>query len=166
MNLNILKLENDTFTRIAVIDYATSIIWVKRFNDVGEFELYIRASSELYDMFQGDIFITRDDTTTGMIVEKIRLTTDPENGDYLTISGRSVENIMSWRIIQRSVYSQASTTAEMIIRDQVSRQLIYSPVIINPGAIPWVSLGAAQGYTDEVTRQYTGKPLLDIVRDL
>ena len=166
MNLNILKLENDTFTRIAVIDYATSIIWVKRFNDVGEFELYIRASTELYDMFQGDIFITRDDTTTGMIVEKIRLTTDPENGDYLTISGRSVENIMSWRIIQRSVYSQASTTAEMIIRNQISRQLIYNPVIINPGAIPWVSLGAAQGYTDEVTRQYTGKPLLDIVRDL
>ena len=166
MLLNILKLENNIFTRIAIIDYATSIIWVKRFNNNGEFELYIKASEELYEFFQGDIFITRDDRDTGMIVEKIKLTTDPENGDYLTISGRSVEAIMLWRIIQRAVYSQANTTAEMIIRDQISRQLIYNPILINPGAIPWISIAAAQGYADEVTRQYTGKSLMDIVRDL
>ena len=166
MILNVLKLDNDIFTRIAVIDNATSIIWVKRFNDVGEFELYIKASAELYELMQGDIFITRDDSDTGMIVEKIQLTTDPENGDYLTISGRSVEIILSWRIMQRAVYSQADTTAEMIIRNQISRQLIYNPVIINPGAIPWISLAAAQGYTDYVTRQYTGKALLDNIRDL
>ena len=160
------KLENNTFTRAAIIDNATSVIWVKRFNAVGEFELYIKATSQLLELFQNEIFLVRDDSNVAMYAEKVRLTTDSENGDYLTISGRSAEVILSWRIVQRSVYSAASTTAETIIRDCIGRLLIYSPVIINPGAIPFLSLETAHGWEDYVTRQYTGKVLLDVVQDL
>ena len=160
------KLENNTFTRVAVIDNATSVIWVKRFNAVGEFELYIKATSELLELFQNEIFLVRDDSNVAMYVEKVRLTTDSENGNYLTISGRSAEVILSWRIVQRSVFSEASTTAEMIIRDSIRKLLIYNPVIINPGAIPFLSLETSHDWQDYVTRQYTGKVLLDVVQDL
>ena len=34
MVLYFYRLENDTFTKVAVIDNATSVIWVKRFNAV------------------------------------------------------------------------------------------------------------------------------------
>lgn len=166
MILYVWKLENDTFSRVAVIDDATSIIWIKRFNAVGEFELYIRASTKLFDLFQGDIFLTRDDSNVGMYVEKIHLTTDSENGDYLTISGRSAECILGWRIVQRAVYSGATNTAEYMIRNLIQQQLIYSPIIINPGAITWLALGENHNWPDLITRQYTGKILLDIVQDL
>ena len=160
------KLENDEFTRIAVIDYATSVIWVKRFNAVGQFEIYIKASTELYNLLDGDIFITRDESNVAMYVEKIALTTDEENGDYLTISGRSAECILSWRIVQRAVYSSNTTTAEIIIRDQITRQLIYSSIIVNPNAITWLTLGTNHQWQDLITRQYTGKILLDVVQEL
>ena len=166
MVLYLNKLENDTFIRIAVIDNATSVIWVKRFNDVGQFEIYIKASTELYSLLNGDIFITRDDSNVGMYIETIKLTTDDENGDYLTISGRSAECIMDWRIVQRAVYASDLTTAEGIIRDQISRLLIYSPVIINPNAITWLTLGENHSWQDKITRQYTGKILLDVVKEL
>ena len=166
MILYVWKLVNNIFTRISVIDNATSIIWVKRFNAVGEFELYIKASTELLDLFQGDIFLMRDDSNVGMYVEKIQLNTDSENGDYLTISGRSAEVILAWRIVQRSIYSSGTTTAESIIRDQINRLLIYSQIIINPGAIEWLTLGENHNWQDLVTRQYTGKILLDVIQEL
>ena len=166
MILYINKLENDTFNRIAVIDNATSIIWIKRFNDIGQFELYIKASPELINLFQGDIFITRDESNVGMYVEKIKLTTDAENGDYLTISGRSAECILAWKYITRRVYSSANTTAEYIIRDVINTILIESPVIIRDDAISWLSLGTNHNWDDKITRQYTGKSLYEIVMDL
>lgn len=166
MILYINKLENNVFNRIAVIDNATSIIWVKRFNDIGQFELYIKASAELLELFTGDIFITRDDSNVGMYVETIKLTTDAENGDYLTISGRSAECILNWRIVQKAIYSSESNTAEHIIRNLIQQQLIYNAIIINPNAITWLALGTNHEWDDKTTRQYTGKNLLEIVKDL
>lgn len=166
MILYVWKLENDTFTKTAVIDYATSIIWIQRFNAVGQFELYVRASEELFELFDGDIFLTRDDRSVAMYVEGVKLNTDDENGDYLTITGRSAECIMSWRIVQRAVYSSSLTTAEIIIRDLIKQLLIYDDVLINDNAITWLSLGQNHNWPDNITRQYTGKVLLDVVSEL
>lgn len=166
MTLYVWSLKNDVFERVGVIDNATSIIWVKRFNDVGEFEIYIKATTELLHMLQGDIFITRDDSNVGMYVEKIQLTTDAENGNYLTISGRSAECILGWRYVTFNTYTGAAMTAEKIIRSAIDDKLIYYPIIINPGAIPWLSLGPLNGWEDYVNRQFTGKSLLDITKDI
>ena len=164
MILYVWKLENDTFTKIKVIDNATSVIWVKRFNAVGNFELYIRASTELLELFKGDIFITRDESNVGMYVEKVQLNTDSENGDYLVITGRSAECILSWRVVMRIVYSSESTTAEYIIRNSIDKTLI-SDIIPNNN-ISWLTLGEDHEWQDYITRQYTGKNVLDIVQDL
>lgn len=39
--------DNCLFQKIAVIDYAISVIWVRRFQEEGEFEIYLPASKEL-----------------------------------------------------------------------------------------------------------------------
>lgn len=166
MILYLNKLIEDNFVKVGVIDNASSVIWVKRFNAVGQFEIYIKASTELYDLLDGDIFITRDDSNVAMYVENIKLNTDEENGDYLTISGRSAEVILAWRIVQRVVFSAASTTAESIIRTLIRAQLIYNEIIINPNAITWLTLGEDHQWQDLITRQYTGKVLLDVVQEL
>lgn len=166
MILYMIKLENNMFNRIAVIDNATSVIWVKRFNAVGQFEIYIKASPELLEKLDGDIFITRDDSNVAMYVEHIQLNTDQENGDYITISGRSAECILGWRIVIRAVYSSETTTAEYIIRNLIQQQLIYNPIIINPRAIEWLELGPDNEWDDKVTRQFTGKSLLSIVQEI
>lgn len=167
MVLYFYRLENDTFTKVAVIDNATSVIWVKRFNAVGEFEIYIKASEKLLNLLEGDIFIIRDDSNVGMYVEKVQLNTDDENGDYITISGHSAEGLLSWRVIQRAVYSSNTTTAEHIIRDLIKNKwIIYSPIINNPDGVEWIQLGTDHEWDDKVTRQFTGKNLLDVVQEL
>lgn len=95
MNLYLL---NDKLDKIALISAYTSLIWVRRYNDVGEFELYISAQTMDISLFQEDQFLMRDDDETVMIVEKIQLPEDIEKGDYIIVSGRSSESLLDRRI--------------------------------------------------------------------
>lgn len=90
MLIYVWKYEEGQFVKTKVIDYAASVIWVSRYCDCGEFEIYIPASRELVELFQGEVLLTRDDSETTMLLEKIQLTTDEENGDFLIIGGRSL----------------------------------------------------------------------------
>ena len=156
---------NGAFNNIAVMDYATSTIWVQRFNAAGEFEIYVRASTQLYDLLQGDIFITRPDSEIAMYVEKIDLNTDDENGDYLTISGRSAECIIGRRIIRRTVFV-ATVTAEYIIRTLMNSNIINPASTQLERKIDFISLAPASGYNDPFKRQFTGKNLLESIADI
>ena len=42
----------EKFEKTHVIDYAESVIWVSRYRDCGEFEIYVPASKELVELFQ------------------------------------------------------------------------------------------------------------------
>ena len=162
------------FVKIGIIDNATSVIWVKRFYDVGEFEIYVKATPELFSLLgtlngdqyamQDEIFITRDESNVMMYVEKVKLNTNAENGDYITISGRSIECCMDWRVISRRVFSSAETTAESIIREVVDSTLIFRGS--RQGALIWLQLGEEHDWPDYITRQFTGKKVLDIVKEL
>ena len=166
--------DEQRFVKIGIIDNATSVIWVKRFNDVGEFEIYVKATPELFNMLgtldsdqyamQDEIFITRDESNVMMYVENVKLNTNDETGDYLTISGRSLECVMDWRVVSRRVYTSAETTAESIIRDVVNGFLIQRGNV--QGALLWLQLGDDHEWPDYVTRQFTGKKVLEIVKEL
>lgn len=155
---------NGTFTKNKIIDNATSIIWVKRFNDAGNFELYIRATAELLQYFaENEIYITRDDSNVVMVAENVHLETDAVNGDYLTITGRSAESLLGRRIIPSQASFQ-NRTAEYVIRTLINDN------VVNPTdtrrKIACVGLGAAKGYTTTISKQITGKNLLTSISEI
>ena len=166
----------NTFDKTAVIDNATSVIWVQRVRTPGEFELYLRASPEMLELFTGDtltvhgqkmstgdIFVTQDNEDRGaMLVEKIELQTDAENGDYLIISGRSAECILGRRIIPTQ--TNFTGTAENCIRSFINQNVV-SPVT-GSRRIAIISLGTARGYTETIDKQATGKNLLETISDI
>lgn len=165
-----------SFSVEAVIDNAASVIWVQRFAKAGEFELYIAATPELlrlfsgdvldvqnYPMPTGDVFITRQsDPETAMLVEKTRLETNAEDGDYLVVTGRSAEAILSRRVIPKQTYFTG--TAENCIRAFIA-QNVTEPTD-QTRRIDIVSLGDASGYEDTIEKQATGKNLLAVIEDI
>ncbi len=82
---------------IDIVDDAKSVIWTKRFQDCGDFEIYMIATKKNLKKFQQGYFLAREDDDTVMIVEKIQITTDIENGNFLTVSGRSIESLFERR---------------------------------------------------------------------
>lgn len=163
MILNVWKLENGTFNQVAVLDDVSSVIWVQRLNEIGEFEVYIRASTERLKLFnEGDVFITRPDSDIAMYVETVKLNTDEETGDYLTVSGRSAEVMLSWRVVQFQMFAGSSETVENIIRYLFTEKFL----TVGVGHIDWLSIEQSHGWEEGTTHQYTGRSLIEIFNGL
>ena len=93
---------NKSFQRVAVIDRYSSVVWTKRYWDCGDFQLQIPADPELLQYLQNEYYVVRNDDDTTMIIKRIEVKTDAENGNYFMISGKSAENILSYRVVANS----------------------------------------------------------------
>lgn len=162
-----------SYYKAAAVDYSSSVIWVGRYDEPGEFEVYLRADKRIRRLAyqtRRECIITKEGSDTAMLVERIKLTCDPENGDYMTISGRSVEAILARRIAARwdSVKHQYlftfSGTAENLIRQLITDNIIRPDAAQEWRKIDGFSLGEAQGYTDSVEAQLLGENLLDVIQ--
>jgi len=93
-----LMIRNKYFEPLCIVDGYTSLIWVKRYYHCGDFELYIPANRSLLQYIKPNYYVTRDDDDSFMIIEKLHVKEDAENGDYFIISGRSLESILLRRV--------------------------------------------------------------------
>lgn len=85
-----------------VIDSASSVLWCERYVEPGEFIAKIRATPELLIYFwTHKTLIARQDTDRVMVTDRILMTTSAEDGDYITISGKSAEGLAGRRIISQ-----------------------------------------------------------------
>lgn len=84
---------------IAVIDTYTSLIWTDRYYKAGDFELCLPASKEIFEFVKQDYYLYNRNSEHVMIIEQIMIETDTEDGNKLTITGRSLESILDRRIV-------------------------------------------------------------------
>ena len=158
MDINVL---DRSFNQVAIIDTFKSLLWVKRYYKNGEFELYVPAEESLLQYLQKDFVLTRDDDDTAMIIERVVVKTDAENGDYFIVSGRSLESILARRVILR----------QTVIVDTDIVQAIKQLVVAHTGngdpssyrAFPNFSIDDSLTVPGDFKAQYTGQNLLDTV---
>lgn len=152
---------NRALQRVGIIDTYTSLIWAKRYYAAGDFELYLPASAEAVELLQKDFYLQRDDDDAVMLIEKIGITTDAENGDFLTVAGRSLESILARRIIwaQTTINSGFSAAVFKLIRGNAIET---SAVRV----IPNLEIDDSVSFSDPVQTQYTGDNLYDTITAL
>lgn len=88
-----------SYEKIGYIDEAESILWIKRYNDVGECEIYTPCSSETIELLQKGRYIYREDDDMLCKIESVEIETSVENGDYIIATGKDVSDILSGRIV-------------------------------------------------------------------
>jgi hypothetical protein len=106
---------NNDYEQIAVIDEAESKLWNKKFNDVGECEIYVPCSDEMLSILQKGYYVYRYDDDMFCQIEKVKIETDVENGDYLIATATDICKILSGRIV----------------RGQTDASLVTSPVVFS-----------------------------------
>lgn len=87
---------------VAVIDEFESVIWVRRYDTPGEFELYFAANKEIFKLVKeniGYLIVTREDRQDVMYIEYVKLTESAENGDHILLKGRSIDCVMERRVV-------------------------------------------------------------------
>lgn len=113
MDLIILNTDLDP---VAVIDSYESLIWTDRYDKYGDFELYTSVDENILRYFKNDYYVLNRDSEHVMIIEKILIKSDIENGNHITISGRSLESILDRRIIWDQIILDGSLTLQSGIK--------------------------------------------------
>lgn len=153
MNIYVLNKQLDI---VAVVDAYKSIIWTNRYYECGDFELYLSATPSLiYDLREDYILVREDREDNGMVIENIKITTDVEEGNYLTVSGRCLKSILYRRIIWEQ--TQVKADIEECISILIDKNII-NPVDTNR-KIENVKLGNMIATKTELSAQYTGDNL-------
>ena len=154
---------NTDFEILAVIDSYKSAIWTERYFTTGDFELYLAATDANLKLFKKHYYVVRQDNPEkAMIVETIRITTSPEEGNYLIISGRSVQSLLSRRIVWKQ--TTFSGNVEKTIRRLVTESMIAPEE--QERAIPNFILGTEAGLTDSLKIQFTGDNVEESIQKL
>lgn len=154
---------NDKFEKMGIITDSESIIWHKKYNDIGEFEIYLPASSDNIMFLKEDFYVVREDDDAVGIIENFHISYDETNEtDMMSVSGRFAESILERRIIWNQ--TQVKGYLEQGIRSLIMDNII-SPTI-SARKIPFIKLGNLKGFIEKIEAQYTGDNLSTVIHDI
>lgn len=158
--MEIIILDKD-LNKLALIEDA-DVIWTTRFYDVGDFEIYVAASTQKINLLQIGFYVMRTDDDQIGVIEDLQIEYEEQSGEFLKATGRFVECLLERRIVWEQ--TRLSGTAENGLRNLINTN------IINPTdskrKIPKIELGNVQGFTERLDAQYTGDNLLEINKNV
>ena len=116
---------------LGVIDAAESVLWNKKYNDVGECEIYIPCDEEYVSMLRRGNYVYRFDDDMFCKIESLQIQTDVENGDYIIATAKDICNILAGRIVRWQIvfsgtfgqFIQKVLTDNVINPDQSQRAI-------------------------------------------
>ena len=157
--------KDTNFNNVAVIDTYKSLIWTDRYNQCGDFELHLPVRQEFLESLKEDNYLQIKDSEHAMIVQDISVDSDAEEGNSLTITGKSLETILERRI----VWGQKIITGNL----QDGLETLFNEAIISP-TIPerkidnFIFLKSDDPRITELTidAEYTGDDLYTIVTNI
>lgn len=162
MNLFVLDQE---FNRIAVVDNYESMLWVDRYNEPGEFEIYSAVTQDLlqYPLINNYIQIAESEKV--MIIEDLAIESDAESGNKIRITGRSLESLLDRRCIT------AVTNITGSLQNSIKSLLQSTIIAPTDGDRKISNFIFEDNLNAEIVdltfeNQYTGKSVLEIVQEM
>lgn len=153
------------FQSVAVIDSYKSLVWADRYNEYGDFELYLRMDNKLLEYIKEDYYLWRKDSEHVMIIESLAIESDVEEGNYLTVKGRSLESILERRIIWGQTIIEGGL--QLIVQELIN-ECIIAPDISERKIDNFVM---EMSEDERITKlmgsvQYNGDNLYDVIKGL
>ena len=153
------------FGAIKVLDAYESLIWTERYNQAGDFEFHAPATIELLNIMTPGRYLYLSESDTLMIIEKIEIATDTDEGNKLTVSGPSIASVIARRI----VWSQ--TTLDGYLEGQIQKLLnqnIISPSDNNRRISNFVFEASGDSAIGSMTikSQYTGDNVYKVITEV
>lgn len=162
---------NKEFKMVGVIDTYKSLIWTDRYNEAGDFEIYTSVNMNILNMVKKGYYLLHPNSEHVMIVESILIETDVDEGELLTISGRSLESMLERRIVWNK--TDFEIEADVYPNMQDSLEQLFNENAIQPAILARVIPGLVFKRSDDpvitsigLVAQYHGEDLYSIVRNI
>lgn len=131
-----------------VSENQTSVIWNRKYYDVGNFEIHLPITNNNVKLYQINNIVWLSEHEEAGVIEEIKFTQN-HNTNKMVVKGRFLESYMDRRLIHPTFNFSGKTEVAM-------RNLLDN---IRP-VIPYVYLGTLQGFNDTIDFQVTWKTLL------
>lgn len=160
-----LRVLDPDFNVITILDAFKSLIWTDRYCECGDFELYTEVNPSVMTYIKEDYYLVLRSSEKTMIVEDIEVETDTEQGDYVRITGRSLESILDRRIIWglRSYNGNLQNCIQTLLNENVISPSIADRKI--PGFIFETSTDPTITSLT-IDKQWTGDNLYDVIVEI
>lgn len=164
---------DSSFEILRIVDVYSSLIWTQRYQDLGDFEIIVPATSDMIDLFRIGRFVGRAcdvsrgvagliDASDMMIVTGRQIKTDAEDGDDLIITGQDLKSILKRRVIssQTVLSGTVASCIETLLNDNII------DAVDTDRNIDGFTFGATTVGTNTMKCQFTGDNLLEAITDI
>ena len=119
------------FTPIDTLDQFESVIWTTRFLEAGDFELYTPINERVlnsirigYYLFCDSFYNKELEQAVLMVVETMEITSDPESGNKIKVTGRDLKSLLDRRIIWGQKTFTTTDNVETVITTLLNENAI------------------------------------------
>lgn len=158
---------NEDLQMIGIVDAYKSLIWAKRYRDLGDCELYVRATAEALGMLKIGRYIVRDDDDMVCRIKKITLTTSAEDGNYLSVVGTDAKSYLDQRIIwgTETLNGSVETFVRSLVTSTLINPALTSRKLVNSQSQGILSLGTAASLPETASEQVSYANVGEKVRE-
>lgn len=161
--MNVVLCDKD-FNEIYLLNYYKSVIWNTRFNDIGDFEIYIPVlNNDILDYVNMFYYVYIDNKNNIRIITDIKISFSQNEGYMLTITGHTLNYLLKSRIVweQANFYNDSISN---IISELLSDNCIINSTTTNRGLFNDMTIDSS--IYKEITAQYYGETLYDVIKGL
>lgn len=147
-------------TPIGIIDRYNSFIAAKRYKENGDCEIYLPASSDALELLKMGRFVGKTDDSVIYRINYIELTTDAENGNFITVKGIDSKAFIDQRICDGTniVKGRAEAFIVKLVNDALGSSAS------GARAIPFFT-AVDGGLSETITEQVSYKNIGEKVRE-
>lgn len=152
---------------VGVVDAYKSLIWSNRYNQIGDCELYLKASTENLALLQKNYYLMRSDDGMVCQIKRIELDTSAEDGNYLIVNGYDVKRFLDQRVVWSTL--SCNGNVETFIRTMVNGALgnpnLSARQLVKTNGTRLFYLGDPAGFDEVTTEQVSYKNIGEKVRE-
>ena len=148
-----IRIYDDAMNFQGIIENQTSLLWDRRYDETGSFELHVPVTNYTIRLLQMGNLVWKRGAVEAGIIESRHIEEDADTREIVA-SGRFLTAYMDRRLIRPTF--NFSGRAEVAMRT----------ILSNAVAIPHVRLGTLMGYTETIEFQATYKKLLSTMQKI
>lgn len=147
--------------QIDVIDSYDSCIWANRYNEVGDCELYLPASTKMLNILQKDNYLIRLNDDMICRINYVKLQTNDEEGDYITVRGIDVKNLLYQRIIWKTMNCDGNLEdfVRKMVEDNAGNPELIARKFLKENGESLLFLGEKSNFEEVATEQVSYRNL-------
>ena len=112
-----LYIMDTNFVMVGTVDVFESLIWTDRYQECGDVQIDMKVLDS--DLLIQEYYLYSKDSVHTMIIEQRLTKTDSDDGDVLTVKGRSLESILDRRVIwgSKTISGNLQTAIQTLLNE-------------------------------------------------